>query len=362
MNILITGGAGFLGSHLCKGFLEGGHSVVCLDNFITGSKDNVKGLLGNPKFCLVEHDISQSIWFAEKLDWVLHFASIASPIQYIKYPIKTLKSGLNGTHNCLGIAKAHNAKFFLSSTSEVYGDSLVHPQPESYWGNVNCTGPRSCYDESKRAAESLTYAYMREHRLDVRVVRIFNTYGTNMQFDDGRVVSSFIIQALRGEDLTIFGDGSQTRSFCYVNDLVEGIVKVMASYYQQPINLGNPAEHKILELANLIIELTKSKSKIKFESLPEDDPKRRQPDITFARKVLEWEPKINLGEGLEKSVEWFARELKKKRKEVISLAEQKKSTTRGVQKKGDCGGEPRVGNKGDEKPGAGSGRGGRNRR
>ncbi len=312
MRILITGGAGFLGSHLCKRFLKDGHSVVCLDNFITGSRDNIKGLLSHPKFSLIEHDISQPICVAEKLDWVLHFASIASPIHYMKYPIKTLKSGLNGTHNCLGIAKAHNAKFFISSTSEVYGDPLIHPQPESYWGNVNSIGPRSCYDESKRGAEALTYAYLREHALNVRVIRIFNTYGPNMQFNDGRVISSFIVHALRGKDLTIFGDGSQTRSFCYVDDLVEGILNLMTEDYKQPVNIGNPNEYKVLDLAKIIIELTKSKSKIKFEVLPQDDPKRRKPDISLAKKLLAWEPKISLREGLEKSVEWFAKELKNK--------------------------------------------------
>lgn len=313
MKILITGGAGFLGSHLCRRFLKDGHSVVCLDNFITGSRANIEELLYEPKFSLIEHDISNPICFAEKLDWVLHFASIASPEFYMKYPIKTLKSGLNGTHNCLGIAKAHNARFFLSSTSEVYGDPLIHPQPETYWGNVNSIGPRSCYDESKRGAEALTYAYKREHKLDVRVIRIFNTYGPNMQFDDGRVVSNFIVQALCGNDITIFGNGTHTRSFCYVDDLCEGILNLMANDYQQPVNLGNPTEHKVLELANIIIELTRSKSKIKFELLPEDDPKRRQPDITLAKKLLGWQPKVSLREGLEKTVEWFAKELKNKK-------------------------------------------------
>lgn len=310
MNILITGGAGFLGSHLCRRFLKEGHSVICLDNFITGAKNNVEELLSHPKFSLIEHDISQPICFGEKLDWVLHFASLASPVFYMKYPIKTLKSGLNGTHNCLGIAKAHNAKFLLASTSEIYGDPLVHPQPETYWGNVNSIGIRSCYDESKRGAEALTYAYMRSHNVDVRVIRIFNTYGPNMQFNDGRVVSNLIVQALRGNDLTIFGDGSQTRSFCYVNDLVEGIALLMASEYNQPINIGNPAEYTVSELANMVIELTGSKSKIKFELLPQDDPKRRQPDITVAKKVLGWQPNVSLREGLKNCVEWFSHGLK----------------------------------------------------
>ncbi len=311
MKILITGGAGFLGSHLCRRFLRNGHSVVCLDNFITGSRNNIEELLNDPKFSLLEYDISNTIYFGEKLDWVLHFASLASPVHYMKFPIKTLKSGLNGTHNCLGIAKAHNAKFFLASTSEIYGDPLVHPQPETYWGNVNSIGPRSCYDESKRGAEALTYAYMRAHKLDVRVIRIFNTYGPNMQFNDGRVVSNFIVQALQGRDLTIFGDGFQTRSFCYVDDLVDGIENLMTKDYQQPINLGNPVEYKVIDLASTIIELTKSQSKIKFELLPEDDPKRRQPNISIATKVLGWQAQVSLREGLKKTIEWFAKGLKK---------------------------------------------------
>ncbi|MFH1459887.1 MAG: UDP-glucuronic acid decarboxylase family protein [Candidatus Omnitrophota bacterium] len=310
MNILVTGGAGFLGSHLCRRFVNAGHCVICLDNFITGQRENIAPLLENPKFSLVEHDISNPICFASKLDWVFHFASLASPVHYMKYPIKTLKSGLNGTHNCLGIAKMHKAKFFLASTSEIYGDPLVHPQNEEYWGNVNSIGLRSCYDESKRGAEALTYAYMRSHKLNVRVIRIFNTYGPNMQIDDGRVVSNFIIQALKNIDLTIYGDGKQTRSFCYVDDLIEGICRLIETDYQQPLNLGNPTEYNMFDLANLIIKSVQSQSKIIFEPLPQDDPKRRKPDITKAKKILKWEPKITLEEGINMTAKWFSRKLK----------------------------------------------------
>ncbi|MCP4649272.1 MAG: SDR family oxidoreductase [PVC group bacterium] len=319
MNILITGGAGFIGSHLCKRFLSEGHSVICLDNFITGSRKNVESVLENDKFKLIEHDISNPIILDEDIDWVLHFASLASPVHYMKYPIKTLKSGLNGTHNCLGIAKAKNAKFFLASTSEVYGDPLVHPQTEDYWGNVNPVGIRSCYDESKRGAEALTYAYMRKHDVDVRVIRIFNTYGPNMQINDGRVVSNFIVQALNNEDLTIYGDGLQTRSFCYVDDLVAGIRKLMEVDYKQPLNLGNPGEYTVADLAKMIIELIGANSKIKFELLPQDDPKRRRPDITKVKAMLGWEPQVPVQEGIKKTAEWFAEQLKikKEKKEKV---------------------------------------------
>ena len=310
MNILVTGGAGFLGSHLCKRLLKDGHFVICLDNFITGSKDNISDILNDSNFNLIEYDISTPIYFGQRLDWVLHFASIASPVHYLKYPIKTLKSGLNGTYNSLGIAKKHSAKFFLASTSEIYGDPLVHPQKEEYWGNVNSIGVRSCYDESKRGAEALTYAYMREHNLDVRVIRIFNTYGPQMQINDGRVVSNFIVQALKNEDVTIFGDGAQTRSFCYVDDLIEGIIRLMDTDYKQPLNLGNPVECKVTDLAAMVIKCSGSKSKIVFKLLPQDDPKRRKPDITKAKKLLGWEPKVPVEEGIKRTTEWFAKKLK----------------------------------------------------
>jgi dTDP-glucose 4,6-dehydratase len=307
MNILITGGAGFIGSHLCRTFLKRGDLVICVDNFITGSKENIKELLGNPNFRLIEHDISVPLYIDETIDWVLHFASIASPKDYLNYPIKTLKSGLLGTHNCLGLAKAKKAKFFLASTSEVYGDPLVHPQKEEYWGNVNPIGARSCYDESKRAAEALTYAYQRQHDLKVRVVRIFNTFGENMQKDDGRVVSNFIVQALKGENLTIYGKGNQSRSFCYIADLLNGLLKTMEINYEQPLNLGNPVEFKVIELARLILKLTASQSKIDFLPLPEDDPKRRKPDIAKAKKLLNWQPLTSLGDGLKRTIEYFKR-------------------------------------------------------
>lgn len=309
MNILITGGAGFIGSHLCRKLLDRGNSVICADNFITGAKENIREFLDNSGFKLIEHDISTPFYIEEDLDWVMHFASIASPKDYLSYPIKTLKSGLLGTHNCLGLAKAKKAKFFLASTSEIYGDPLIHPQPEEYWGNVSCIGPRSCYDESKRAAESLTYAYMRQHNLDVRVVRIFNTFGPHMRINDGRVVSNFIIQALKEEDLTIYGKGTQTRSFCYVDDLINGIVKMMDIDRKLPLNLGNPCEDKIIDLAEIIIKLTGSKSKIKFCPLPEDDPQRRKPDITKAGKILDWQPQVSLEEGLAKTIEYFKEKL-----------------------------------------------------
>ena len=309
MNILITGGAGFIGSHLCKKLLDSGSFVICVDNFITGAKENIEPLLGNTHFKFIEHDVSKPLYLDEDIDWVLHFASIASPNEYLSHPIKTLKSGLLGTHNCLGIAKDKKAKFFLASTSEVYGDPSVHPQPEEYWGNVNSVGPRSCYDESKRGAEALTYAYMRQHNVDVRVVRIFNTYGPNMQINDGRVVSNFIVQALKGEDLTVYGKGAQSRSFCYVDDLIDGIIKLMEIDYKMPMNLGNPKEFKVIDLAHIVLKLLKSKAKIKYMTLPEDDPKRRRPDIAKAKKYLNWQPKIQLNEGIEKTIEYFKKKL-----------------------------------------------------
>ncbi len=312
MNILITGGAGFIGSHLCRKLLEGGNRVICVDNFITGFRKNIEELEDNPKFKLIEQDISNSLHIEEDLDWVLHFASLASPKHYLNYPIKTLKSGLLGTHNCLGIAKEKKTKFFLASTSEVYGDPLVHPQPEEYWGNVNSIGVRSCYDESKRGAEALAYAYMRQHNLDVRVVRIFNTYGPNMHPDDGRVVSNFIVQALKGENLTVYGQGQQSRSFCYIDDLAEGIINMMNIDYKWPLNLGNSVEFTVIELANLVLKLTNPELKIEYLSLPEDDPKQRQPDISKVKKMIGWQPKISLEEGLKKTIEYFRERIKDK--------------------------------------------------
>jgi nucleoside-diphosphate-sugar epimerase len=309
MNILITGGAGFIGSHLCRMFLKRGHSIICVDNFITGSRDNIKEFLRNPHFKLIEHDIATPLYVTRDLDWVLHFASIASPNDYLSEPIKTLKSGLLGTHNCLGLAKTKKAKFLLASTSEIYGDPCIHPQTEEYWGNVNPIGTRSCYDESKRAAEALTYAYQRQHGLNVRVVRIFNTYGPNMQVDDGRVVSNFIVQALQNQALTIYGKGKQTRSFCYVDDLIAGIAKLMQAGYTLPINLGNPEEFTIKELAKLVVRLTKSRSLIRFLELPQDDPKRRCPDIRKAKKILGFKPRVSLTQGLQKTIAYFKKKL-----------------------------------------------------
>lgn len=309
MNILITGGAGFLGSNLCRRLLKLGNRIICVDNFITGSRENIQDLLKNNKFKLIEHDISRPLRIKDKLDWVMHFASPASPKDYLQHPIKTIKVGTLGTHNCLGIAKAHKAKFFLASTSEVYGDPKISPQPEEYWGNVNSIGPRSCYDESKRAAEALTFAYYRQHKIDIRVIRIFNTYGPFMRIEDGRVVSNFICQALAGNDLTIYGKGSQTRSFCYVDDLINGIVKFMKVDYPGPVNLGTPIEFTMLELAKKVIALTGLESKIKYLPLPEDDPKQRKPDITKARKLLGWQPKISLEQGLKKTIPWFENKL-----------------------------------------------------
>ncbi len=307
--ILITGGAGFIGSHLCKRLLDQGHFVICVDNCITGSKDNVQELIYNQNFKFIEFDISNPLYVKEDLDWVFHLASLASPKYYLGYPIKTLKSGLLGTYNCLGIAKDKKAKFLLTSTSEVYGDPQIHPQVEEYWGNVNTIGPRACYDESKRAAESLTYAYHRKHKVDVRIARIFNTYGPNMQPDDGRVISNFIIQALKGKHLTIYGKGDQTRSFCYIDDLIEGLIKLTENDYDLPLNLGNPKEFTIKQLADLVLAETKSSSQIKKLPLPEDDPKKRKPDISKAKELLGWEPTIPLEEGLKKTINYFRKVL-----------------------------------------------------
>jgi nucleoside-diphosphate-sugar epimerase len=309
--ILITGGAGFIGSHLCRVLTERGDEVICLDNLITGFRKNIESLIDTGNFTFIEHDISQPFYPDQDIDWVFHFASLASPKHYLNYPIKTLKSGLLGTQNCLGIAKDKKAKLLLASTSEVYGDPAVHPQPESYWGNVSSIGPRSCYDESKRGAEALAYAYLRKHGIDIRVGRIFNTYGPNMHPDDGRVVSNFIIQSLAGDDLTIYGDGSQTRSFCYVDDLVKGLLKLTEIDYHQPVNLGNPAEFTIKELADLVLEKTHSGSKIKNLPLPEDDPKRRRPDISKAKELLGWQPTVSLEDGLAKTIDYFKKVITK---------------------------------------------------
>lgn len=309
MNILITGGAGFLGSHLCCRLLKDGHRVICIDNLITGSLFNIKDIINKENFKFIKHDITKPIEIKIKLDWVMHFASPASPKDYLEHPIKTLKVGTLGTHNCLGMAKAHKAKFFLASTSEVYGDPKISPQPEEYWGNVSCIGPRSCYDEAKRAAEALTFAYYRQHKIPIHVIRIFNTYGPNMRLEDGRVVSNFIVQALQGQPLTIYGKGNQTRSFCYVNDLIDGIVRYLKIDYKGPINLGSHFEFTVLELAKKVILLTQSRSKIIFESLPQDDPKQRRPDIRKAKKLLGWQPKVSLEKGLEKTISYFSEKL-----------------------------------------------------
>lgn len=301
---LITGGAGFLGSHLCDRFLAEGHRVICMDNFITGAAENVAHLIGNPDFQLIEYDVTQYIHVTGELDYVLHFASPASPIDYLKYPIQTLKVGALGTHKALGLSKAKGARFLLASTSEVYGDPLVHPQHESYWGNVNPVGIRGVYDEAKRFAEALTMAYQRYHGVETRIVRIFNTYGPRMRIDDGRALPTFMTQALRGEPITVFGDGSQTRSFQYVDDLVEGIFRLLRSDEPGPVNIGNPDEISIREFAEEIIELTDSSSKITYEPLPQDDPKIRQPDITTAREKLEWAPAVDRAEGLRRTLDY----------------------------------------------------------
>jgi dTDP-glucose 4,6-dehydratase len=305
VRVLITGAAGFLGSHLVDRFVADGHSVVGVDNFITGHPDNIAHLTGNDRFAFIRHNISEYTYVAGPLDGVLHFASPASPIDYLKLPIQTLKVGSLGTHNALGIALAKGARFFLASTSEVYGDPLVHPQPESYWGNVNPVGPRGVYDEAKRFAEAMTMAYHRYHGVDTRIVRIFNTYGPRMRPRDGRVVSNFIVQALNGEPLTIYGDGSQTRSFCYVDDEVEGIFRLFMRGDSQPTNIGNPVEFTVRQLAELVIALTGTTSAIVQQPLPEDDPKVRQPDITRARTTLGWEPAVPLREGVDRTIAYF---------------------------------------------------------
>lgn len=303
--VLITGGAGFIGSHLCDRFIAEGDNVICLDNFVTGSPDNIAHLIGNPKFRFIQYDVTDFIYVEGPVDAVLHFASPASPIDYLKLPIQTLKVGSLGTHKALGLAKAKGARFLLASTSETYGDPLVHPQKEEYWGNVNPIGVRGVYDEAKRFSEAMTMAYHRYHQLDTRIVRIFNTFGPRMRLDDGRVLPAFMEQALTGKDLTAFGDGTQTRSFCFVDDLVDGIVRLLRSEFNEPVNIGNPDEITILQFAEEIIKLTGSKSKVTFKPLPEDDPKVRQPDITRAREILHWEPKVPRKEGLERTIGYF---------------------------------------------------------
>ncbi len=305
MRVLITGGAGFLASHLTDKFIADGHEVVGLDNFITGSPDNIAHLAGNPRYKFIRHDVSNFIFIEGKLDGVLHLASPASPIDYLEHPIPTLKVGALGTHNALGLAKAKGARFFLASTSEVYGDPLVHPQPETYWGNVNPVGPRGVYDEAKRFAEAITMAYHRYHGLDTRIVRIFNTYGPRMRPRDGRVVSNFIVQALKGEPITIYGDGSQTRSFCYVEDEVDGLYRLFMHGDNDPTNIGNPVEFTVRQLAEMVVELTGTTAPIVHHDLPVDDPKVRQPDITKARAKLGWEPKVPLREGLQRTIAYF---------------------------------------------------------
>jgi dTDP-glucose 4,6-dehydratase len=302
---LITGGAGFIGSHLCEKFLAQGHEVLCMDNYSTGAKGNIGAFLKNPRFRFIDHNVSRYIEVPEPLDYVLHFASPASPVDYLELPIPTLKVGALGTHNALGLAKAKGAVFLLASTSEVYGDPLVRPQSEDYWGNVNPIGPRGVYDEAKRFAEAITMAYHRFHGLNTRIVRIFNTYGPRMRLQDGRVVPNFIMQALHGEALTVYGQGQQTRSFQYVDDLVGGIEKLLQADHHLPVNIGNPHEMTVLEFAKKIIELTHSKSAIVYKPLPEDDPQVRQPDISKARKILGWEPKVKLEEGLSKTIDYF---------------------------------------------------------
>ncbi|MFO0793956.1 MAG: UDP-glucuronic acid decarboxylase family protein [Candidatus Brocadiaceae bacterium] len=305
MRTLITGGAGFIGSYLCDYLVAKGHEVVCIDNLLTGKPENIAHLFGNNQFHFIKHNVSEYIYIDGHIDNVLHFASPASPYDYLEYPIQTLKVGSLGTLNSLGLAKAKKAKFLLASTSEVYGDPQIHPQREDYWGYVNPIGPRGVYDEAKRFAEAITMAYYRYHSVDTRIVRIFNTYGPRMRLNDGRALPNFMCQALRGEDITVFGNGSQTRSFCYVSDLVEGIYRLLISNEHEPINIGNPEEITVLQLAQEIHSLASSKSKIVYKPLPVDDPKIRQPDISKAKNILGWEPKILRREGLEKTLEYF---------------------------------------------------------
>jgi dTDP-glucose 4,6-dehydratase len=310
MRVLVTGAAGFIGSHLCEFLLSRDCTVVGMDNFITGSADNLAGVRGESRFQLVEHNVTEYIGLEGPVDWVLHFASPASPLDYLELPIQTLKVGALGTHNALGVAKAKGAKFLLASTSEVYGDPLVHPQREDYWGNVNPIGPRGVYDEAKRFAEAMTMAYHRVHRVDTRIVRIFNTHGPRMRLNDGRAIPAFMTQALTQAPITVFGDGSQTRSFQYITDLVDGLWRLMHSTTNDPVNIGNPQEMTLLELAKRIVRLTGSRSEIVFRPLPEDDPKVRQPDIGRARALLGWEPRVDTDEGLKRTLEWFRQKVR----------------------------------------------------
>ena len=305
MRILVTGGAGFIGSHLCDRLLADGHRVLAMDNLITGSTDNISHLAGNGNFSFIHHDVTNYIFVQGELDFIFHLASPASPADYLAYPIQTLKVGSLGTHKTLGLALAKKAGYILASTSEVYGDPLLHPQPEDYWGNVNPVGPRGVYDEAKRFAEAITFAYRRFHDLDTRIARIFNTYGPRMRGEDGRVVPAFITQALSNRDLTIFGDGSQTRSFCYVSDTVEGLVRLMESNFPGPVNIGNPDEMTIREFASFVLDSIDSNSSMVQRDLPVDDPKVRRPDISLAMKALEWKPKVSLREGLDKTIAYF---------------------------------------------------------
>ncbi|MBI3124475.1 MAG: SDR family oxidoreductase [Ignavibacteriales bacterium] len=307
---VVTGGAGFLGSHLCDRLIAEDISVICIDNFLTGRIENIEHLFGNPNFQFIKLDVTNFIHIPGNVDYILHFASPASPIDYLKFPIQTLKVGSLGTHKALGLAKEKNARFLIASTSEVYGDPLIHPQQEDYWGNVNPVGPRGVYDEAKRFAEAMAMAYHRYHGLETRIVRIFNTYGPRMRLDDGRALPAFISQALKGEDVTIFGDGKQTRSFCFVSDLIEGIYKLLLSNEPMPVNIGNPNEITIEDFAKEVIKLTGSKSRLVYQELPVDDPKVRQPDITRAKNILGWEPKVDRAEGLKITLEYFKKEVK----------------------------------------------------
>ncbi|MFA5156012.1 MAG: UDP-glucuronic acid decarboxylase family protein [Candidatus Omnitrophota bacterium] len=303
--VVITGGAGFIGSHLCDRLIGEGFRVICVDNLITGTRSNISHLLKNKDFSFIRQDAAEYLRIKGDVWAVLHFASLASPVDYLRFPIETLKAGSAATHNALGLAKAKKARFMLASTSEVYGDPLVHPQAESYWGNVNPVGVRGCYDESKRFAEALTMAYLRVHKLDTRIVRIFNTYGERMRINDGRVVPNFIFQALHRKPLTVYGNGSQTRSFCYVSDLVEGIYRLMLSRCHEPVNLGNPDEFTILEFAKIVSRIAATKAKIAFKPLPQDDPRQRRPDISRAKRILKWQPQVKLAEGVVKTMEWL---------------------------------------------------------